>query len=139
MRTTSTIERDAWVEVDAGAIRHNLRLVRRLAGAAHVCVVCKADAYGFDVLLVARLAVECGMEAIACGDPADVLRLRAAGIALPILLYGVTSADALVALKPYEIIATAARLAIPARLPRPSTHLQHQAGCRLRPSGLPAA
>jgi alanine racemase len=104
---TSTPERAAWVEVDGSAIRHNLGLIRHLAGKARVYVVCKGDAYGFDAVLVARLAAECRMDALACGDPEDVRRIRAVGIDLPILLYGVTAAESLPALKPYGVIATA--------------------------------
>jgi alanine racemase len=104
---TSTPERAAWVEVDAGAIRHNLGLIRDLAGKARVYVVCKGDAYGFDAVLVARLAAQCRMDALACGDPEDVRRIRAAGVDLPILLYGVTTAESLPTLKPHGVIATA--------------------------------
>lgn len=88
-------ERAAWIEIDADAIRHNLRIVRELAGTARVYVVCKGDAYGFDAVTIARVAVDCSMDALACGDPAEVRAIRAAGIALPILLYGVTGAAAL--------------------------------------------
>jgi len=91
----SNAERAAWIEIDTDAIRHNLRIVRELAGTARVYVVCKGDAYGFDAVTVARIAVDCGMDALACGDPAEVHAIRAAGIACPVLLYGVTDAAAL--------------------------------------------
>ena len=45
-------------------------MARALAGTARVYVVCKGDAYGFDALAVARIAAECGMAALACGDEA---------------------------------------------------------------------
>lgn len=100
-------ERAAWVEVDAAALRHNMQVARALAGTAGVYVVCKGDAYGFDALAVARIAAECGMAALACGDPSEVRRIRAAGIALPILLYGVTDAAALPALARDGTVVTA--------------------------------
>jgi alanine racemase len=94
-RPLPTAQRASWVEIDVGALRHNLRLIRRLAGAARTYVVCKGDAYGFDAVVIARLAMDEGMDALACGDPQDVRRIRADGIGLPILLYGSTTADAL--------------------------------------------
>ena len=100
-------ERAAWVEVDAAALRHNMQVARALAGTARVYVVCKGDAYGFDALAVARIAAECGMAALACGDPSEVRRIRAAGIALPILLYGVTDAAVLPALARDGTVVTA--------------------------------
>ena len=52
-------ERASWIEIAAGAIRDNLRLIRRLAGTARVYAVCKGDAYGFDAATVACRAVAC--------------------------------------------------------------------------------
>ncbi len=106
MQSTES-QRAAWVEIDAGALRHNMRVARELAGTARVYVVCKGDAYGFDALTVASIAAECGMDALACGDPEEVHRIRAGGIALPILLYGVTDAAALPVLAREGTVVTA--------------------------------
>lgn len=107
--------RASWIEIDSAAIRHNLRLVRRLAGAARVYAVCKGGAYGIGAGLVARLAAEEGIDALACGDPDDARDIRAAGVDLPILLYGTTQAEDLAALAPLDVMVTvhdAATLAI---------------------------
>jgi len=97
----------AWAEIDETAIRHNLRLIQRRAGPARVYVVCKGHAYGFDAVRVARLARQEGMGAIACGDAADAIRIRAAGIDLPILLYATTVAEALPAIARQGVTVTA--------------------------------
>jgi len=99
--------RASWVEIDSGAIRRNLRLIRKLAGAARVYAVCKGDAYGFDAASVAQIALEEGIDALACGDPDDVRQVRAAGVTLPILLYGATEAGDLPALAPLNVVVTA--------------------------------
>lgn len=99
--------RASWVEIDAGAVRHNLRLIRRLAGRARVYAVCKGDAYGFAAAAIARLAQEEGIDALACGDADDVRAIRAEGIALPILLYAATNAQDLPALAALDVIVTA--------------------------------
>ncbi len=100
-------QRAAWVEIDAGAIRHNLRLIRKLAGRARVYAVCKGDAYGFDAATIAQLVAAEGIDALACGDADDVRAIRAAGVALPILLYGSTTAEHLPALAALDVIVTA--------------------------------
>lgn len=99
--------RASWVEIDAGAVRHNLRLIRRLAGRARVYAVCKGDAYGFTAAAIARLAEEEGVDALACGDADDVRAIRADGVALPILLYAATNAADLPALAALDVIVTA--------------------------------
>ncbi len=101
------VQRASWVEIDVGALRHNLRLIRNLAGRARTYVVCKGNAYGFDAVTIARLAVDEGMDALACGDPEDVRRIREAGMGLPILLYGSTMAEALPQLAGLDAIVTA--------------------------------
>jgi len=99
--------RASWVEIDAGAVRHNLRLIRRLAGAARVYAVCKGDAYGFAAAAIARLAEEEGIDALACGDADDARAIRADGVALPILLYAATDAADLPTLAALDVIVTA--------------------------------
>lgn len=100
-------QRASWVEIDGAAIRHNLRLVRELAGTARVYAVCKGDAYGFDAPTIAACAIAEHLDALACGDPADVRRLREAGVGLPILLYAGTLAEELPALATPGVIVTA--------------------------------
>ena len=103
----TSIRRAAWVEIDAGAVRHNLGLIRKLAGKARVYAVCKGDAYGFDAVTIARFAAEEGIDALACGDPDDARRIREAGVTLPILLYGSTAAGDLPAIAALNVIVTA--------------------------------
>jgi alanine racemase len=106
-RQRAVPQRAAWAEIDAGAIRHNLRLIRTLAGKARVYAVCKGDAYGFDAVTIARLAAEEGVDALACGDPEDVSVIRDAGVTLPILLYGSTVARDLPAVAALATVVTA--------------------------------
>lgn len=107
MRDARLPARAAWVEVDVAAIRHNLRVIRTLAGRARVYAVCKGHAYGFDAATIARIAASEGIDALACGDPDDARCIRDAGIALPILLYGSTCSSALPALAALDVTVTA--------------------------------
>ena len=80
-----------WAEVDLGAIRHNYEQLRKKAGKnVKFLGVVKADAYGHGALPVAETLQRAGADylAVACLDEAEAL--RRGGIALPILILGVT-------------------------------------------------
>lgn len=81
------MQRPVWAEVDLGAIAHNVRTVKdRLAPGAAIMAVVKANAYGHGDEQVARAAVAAG--ATWCGVILvdEGVRLRRAGIDVPILL-----------------------------------------------------
>jgi len=78
----------AWVEVDLGAYRHNLREVARHTG-TRVMAVVKANGYGHGMVPVARAAVEAGAASLGVAMVAEGVRLRQAGLeAVPILVMG---------------------------------------------------
>ena len=87
----STLARPSWVEIDLGAVAHNVALTRGLVG-EHVRIygVCKANAMGCGLVPIARTYAESGVDALAVSDPADVVALREAGLTLPILLFAST-------------------------------------------------
>ncbi len=79
----------AWAEIDLDALAHNLRVVRQRAGAnRRIMLVVKADAYGHGAVPIAKHAVRCGIAALGVGTSAEALELRAAGLAIPILVLG---------------------------------------------------
>jgi alanine racemase len=67
------------VVVDLDAIAHNVRTLRRHAGAAEVMAVVKADAYGHGLLPVARTARAAGATWLGTAVLAEALQLRADG------------------------------------------------------------
>lgn len=79
-----------WAEIDLGALVHNFRLVQQRAGAAAVCAVVKADAYGHGDRVVARTLAEAGAAWFAVSSLAEARRLRRGGICQPILILGMT-------------------------------------------------
>ena len=82
--------------IDAAALRHNLRQVRRLAPGSRVMAVIKANAYGHGLVHVARALDAADAFAVARVD--EGLALRAAGILKPVvLLEGVFESDQLAA------------------------------------------
>jgi len=75
-------------EVDLGALRHNVSVLRERAGAAELMGVVKADAYGHGAVAVARVLVEEGVRRLAVANVPEGIELREAGIAAPILVLG---------------------------------------------------
>src|SRR5262249_19937997 len=80
--------RPTWFEIDLDAAVENLQTVRRLVGPERkIFAVVKADAYGYGSLELGRAFAEHGADALGVADLADGVRLRRAGLTLPILLY----------------------------------------------------
>ncbi len=83
------------VEVDLGAVAHNVSTLRRLAPDAAFCVVVKADGYGHGAVPVARAAIGAGAEWLAVSQVAEAASLRRAGLTGPLLLLSEPTADEL--------------------------------------------
>lgn len=83
----SSLRRDAWVEVDLGAIEYNISLVRSwLAPRTKVMAVVKSDAYGHGAVGVADVLVASGADWLGVASVDEGCQLRAAGISKPILI-----------------------------------------------------
>jgi alanine racemase len=85
-----------WIEIDHGAIAHNLAVTRRLAGPEkQVIGIVKANAYGHGDIEVASTLLAGGAERLGVATLSEGLKLRAAGITAPILvLYGLGEPEA---------------------------------------------
>ncbi|MGZ3420739.1 MAG: alanine racemase [Polyangiales bacterium] len=81
-------------EIDLGAVRNNLRSIKRAAGAARVWAVLKADAYGHGAPAVARTLERAGVDGVAVALLEEAIELREAGIRAPILVMGGYYGDA---------------------------------------------
>ena len=80
-------DRWAWVEIDQGALRANVRAFRAVIPHATkmMCVV-KADAYGHGAVPCARVMLAAGADQLAVATVAEGVELREAGIEAPILI-----------------------------------------------------
>jgi alanine racemase len=79
--------RPTWVEIDAGAIANNVRLIREQIGPdVELMAVVKADAYGHGAVQSSQTALLNGATYLAVGNLAEALELRGAGITAPILI-----------------------------------------------------
>lgn len=79
---------DVWVEVDLGALKHNLAQVRGLVPeSTRVMAVVKGNGFGHGYTEPARAFVEAGADALAVTRIDEALPIRQAGISAPILLF----------------------------------------------------
>ncbi len=87
--------RSNYIQVDLGALRHNLRLiVKALEGTPYLAVV-KADAYGHGAAEISGVCLSEGAKMLGVALPEEGEELRKSGIGAPILvLSGVNPAGA---------------------------------------------
>lgn len=81
-----------WAEVDLKAIAHNIRELRSITNPkARFMAIVKANAYGHDIIEVARRSLENGAESLGVANIEEGIQLRKAGIDAPVLIFGYTS------------------------------------------------
>ncbi len=81
-----------WIEVNLAAIEENVRALRTIAGVPIMAVV-KANGYGHGAIEVSRAALAAGASWLAVSCAEEALVLREAGIAAPILVLGMVTAQ----------------------------------------------
>src|SRR4249919_3190747 len=83
----------AWVDLDLGALRANARTLAALSGSRLLPMV-KANGYGLGAVAVARALEPLEPWGFGVASAEEGATLRAAGIALPILVFSPLLADA---------------------------------------------
>ncbi len=78
--------RPSRIEIDLGAIRHNVAMLAAEAAPATVIAVVKANGYGHGDVPVAQVALDSGATWLAVAAVEEAARLREADIEAPILL-----------------------------------------------------
>lgn len=81
-----------WLEIDLGAIRRNIQRIQTLTKRP-VMAVLKANAYGHGLIEVSKTAVKAGAAWLCLARVEEAIRLREAGITVPILVMGYTQPD----------------------------------------------
>lgn len=82
------IPHPAWIEVDLGPFYNNLALLRKHIGSARFCLPVKANAYGHGLCSMSLAAQKAGVDYLAVSCLQEGVRLRQAGITIPILVLG---------------------------------------------------
>lgn len=85
----------AWIEVDHGALVHNVGVFRRAIGpGTRLAILVKANGYGHGMEIAARAAIAGGADQLMVVSLDEALALRAAGFGGPILVvYPIHPAD----------------------------------------------
>jgi len=97
-----------WVEIDHGALAHNVRALRQILGGAELWAVIKAQAYGHGPVETARTVLNAGASGLIVAVVDEAVELRAAGVDAPILVLTPPLPDQLDAYAVHDLIAAVA-------------------------------
>lgn len=82
--------RPTWAEIDLDNLAYNLKQVKKLLSpGTKVMVTVKADAYGHGLVPVSKRLVSCRVDSLGVASIDEGIRLREAGIKIPILILGI--------------------------------------------------
>lgn len=96
-----------WVEVNLDVIAQNVRNIKKLIGEKkELMAVVKGNAYGHDVLETSLVFLKNGVSRLAVARIEEGILLRKAGIAVPILVLGLTLEQQVELLVSYNITPT---------------------------------
>jgi len=102
-----------WLEIDLDAISQNIREIRRLIGEKiELMAVVKGNAYGHDIVEVAKVSLESGANRLAVARIEEGILLREVGIKHPILILGLASSELAEAIVFYDLTPTVSDLEI---------------------------
>ncbi len=81
--------RPTWAEVNLDNLGYNFNKIKKIATKGlKIMVVVKADAYGHGLVPIAKKLQECGADYLGVASIDEGIKLRQAGIRLPILILG---------------------------------------------------
>jgi len=96
-----------WIEIDLDAIAQNVRNIKKLIGEKkELMAVVKGNGYGHDILEISSIVLKNGATRLAVARLEEGIFLRKAGIAVPILVLGLTLEQQVELLVSYDITPT---------------------------------
>jgi alanine racemase len=99
--------RPTWAEINLGNLEHNFHQIKkRLKSSTKVLVTIKADAYGHGLIPVAKRLIKCGVDFFGVASIDEGIRLREAGLRIPILVMGMVLKNDVSPLFRYRLIPT---------------------------------
>jgi alanine racemase len=123
--STPTQNFDPWLEIDAGALAHNVAAASRMAGGKPVIAVVKNNAYGLGLATAGPVLDRLpSVHTLAVVRAEEALTLRRAGVRKPILLMGPASEEELMELVPMDVIQSPYRSEAAGLLGRVSARLK---------------
>jgi alanine racemase len=111
MKTVSSAKKNGeslyncWVEVDLGAITHNVRTLKEVLEPNRLLMACvKAEGYGHGMVPVAIAALAGGADRLCVAELEEGVKLRQAGITFPIQILNQPDAASALDLIHYDLI-----------------------------------
>ncbi|MCG2713828.1 MAG: alanine racemase [Candidatus Omnitrophica bacterium] len=99
--------RPTWVEVNLKNLEHNFKIIkRRLRPETKILVTVKADAYGHGLIPVSKRLVANGVNFLGVASIDEGIKLRAAGIKIPVLILGLILKKDIIPLFTYNLTPT---------------------------------
>ena len=96
-----------WVEINLDVIAQNVRNIKKLIGEKkELMAVVKGNGYGHDILEISSIVLKNGATRLAVARLEEGILLRKAGIAVPILVLGLTLEQQVELLVSYNITPT---------------------------------
>ena len=112
-------------EIDLKALAHNFKELRRITHPdARLMGVVKANGYGHGAIEVARCALQNGAAVLGVARIEEAIRIREAGIEVPILIFGYTLPELATDILKYDLTQTVYTYASAQALSRTATSLK---------------
>lgn len=106
-----SIPRLAWLEINSGAIKNNLKVIQQKIGEnVKIMAVVKANAYGHGAPGIAKIAELWGVDYFGVSAFYEAKELRDSGITKPILILGYTPAENYEDMVNYDVTTTVKNL-----------------------------
>src|ERR1700733_8621318 len=83
----------AWIEIDVKQLKENISFIKNQIGQSQFCLVVKANAYGHGLCEIGKAAEEAGIDYLGVAHLQEGIRLRKAGVKIPILVLGAIHED----------------------------------------------
>jgi len=108
MPNNTTKSLSSWAEIDTTALIKNITYLMEQGNNPQkkAILMVKADAYGHGLVEVSKIAYQAGISMLGITSFEDAIRIRNAGITLPLLFSGSISADTAKLFHEFDIIAT---------------------------------
>ncbi|HHT9110287.1 MAG TPA: alanine racemase, partial [Candidatus Brocadiaceae bacterium] len=101
------MHRPTWVEIDLGALRHNVLAIKKWVGpSVKILGIVKADAYGHGDYEAGAVLLNHGVEMLGIAILEEAVQLRESGIQTPLLLLGGIFGEQIDTLLHYDITPT---------------------------------
>lgn len=93
----------AWIEIDTAQLKRNISCIKEQIGKSLFCLPVKANAYGHGLCAVGKIAEEAGVDYLGVAHLQEGIRLRQAGIRIPILVFGAIHEEQILDLIAYDL------------------------------------